>query len=98
MNLLESIKLISLGTFATLTNKRSINELEKIREDFLNFSKELPKEYIWQTAWKNFEDSNKIIESLKRDLNNNSFRDYDNYLEILKYNALFVNIVGDYFI
>lgn len=52
LKLTNSIRLLSSGTIATLINESSYKKIEDERNNFFNFSKNLPSQLTWQKAWK----------------------------------------------
>lgn len=80
MNLIQSISLISNGTFATLTGEHYLSKIEVIKNNFLQFCIDLPSILLWNKAWKIYNNYNILLSTITKEINNNKYTNYDNYI------------------
>lgn len=52
MTLLETIKSLSSGTIGSITGLKKYDAIDKVINDFYDFSKKLDSSTTWQDAWK----------------------------------------------
>ena len=60
--LIESVKTLSDGTMSSISGIKNCNEIEILRNNFIEFCREIDQDVSWQEAWKMFQEKPSTLE------------------------------------